>query len=87
MTAPVADLAAAMVAALEETAMEASGGAVTLVSVTLDVTGPVGGGGDTPPVFEAAIDRKTRSLIFLNARAMAGAGPVMTGTAIFSLTP
>lgn len=75
-------LAGEMMQVLEAAAAETASADVSLVSMTLDATGEIGG---EPVTFDIAVDRKTRTLVFLNARALEGDAPVMTGTAVFSI--
>ncbi|MEO0815709.1 MAG: acyl-CoA thioesterase domain-containing protein [Pseudomonadota bacterium] len=75
-------LAGEMMQALETAAAETANADVSLVSITLDVTGDIG---TAPVTYNIAVDRKTRTLVFLNARAFDGDTPVMTGTAVFAI--
>ncbi len=75
-------LAGEMMQVLEAAAAETASADVSLVSITLDATGEIG---EAAPTFDIAVDRKTRTLVFLNARALEGDAPVMTGTAVFAI--
>ena len=76
------ELAALMVRQLTEAMEQEAGAPLRLVSITLDVTGPMG---EDAPRFETGLDRRTRTLVFCNGRAMYDAGLVMTATAVFAL--
>lgn len=82
MSETVSALAGEMVTALEAAASEAVGSTVSLVSVTLDSLGEPAG---SEPRFETAIDRKTRTLVFLNGKAHFGHDAAMTATAVFAI--
>ncbi|MEL6753265.1 MAG: acyl-CoA thioesterase domain-containing protein [Pseudomonadota bacterium] len=75
-------LAGEMMQVLEAAAAETANADVSLVSITLDATGEVSAATVT---YDIAVDRKTRTLVFLNARALDGDAPVMTGTAVFAI--
>ena len=62
---------------------EAIGSAVEPVSLTLDVSGALAVG--TAIDFTTEIDRRTRTLVFANGRAMQGETVVMTLTAVFRI--
>ncbi|MEM1150874.1 MAG: acyl-CoA thioesterase domain-containing protein [Pseudomonadota bacterium] len=82
MSSAIQSLSADMIGVLSETAAEIAGNPVSLVSLTLDVVGEISG---QPSRYETDLDRNTRTLVFLNARAMDGDSPVLTGTAVFSI--
>ncbi len=82
MSEVVRSLAGEMMQVLEAAAAETASAGVSLVSITLDATGEIG---ESAPTFDIAVDRKTRTLVFLNARALEGDAPVMTGTAVFAI--
>ena len=82
MSEVVRSLAGEMMQVLEATAAETASAGVSLVSITLDATGEIG---ESAPTFDIAVNRKTRTLVFLNARALEGDAPVMTGTAVFAI--
>lgn len=83
MSEAVAGLAAEIIAALGEAAGMAAEGSVSLVSVTLD---SLSDGEARPLRFETGVDRKTRTLVFLNARAYRGDDMVMTATAVYAIS-
>lgn len=82
MSEAVRRMAGEMMQVLESAAAETASADVSLVSITLDATGEIDG---SPVTFDISVDRKTRTLVFLNARALEGDVPVMTGTAVFSI--
>ena len=61
----------------------ADGAQVHPVSVTLDMTGPLDAG--TVLELSAAIDRRTRTIVFLNGNATQGETTVVTATAVFRI--
>lgn len=56
---------------------------VTLVSVTIDVTGPVPSGVEA--TFQSKLDRKTRTLIFIGGEATHAGGPMIKATAVYRI--
>ena len=56
---------------------------ITPVSITQDCTAPVRAG--LPVTFETGIDRRTRTLIFANGRALQEGTVVMTLTGVFAI--
>ncbi len=62
----------------------AEGAGIVPVSVTIDVTGIVSG--EAPVRFEAEIDRKTRTLLFIGGEASQAGGPLLKATAVYRIT-
>jgi len=60
-----------------------AGGEVIPVSVTVDVTGEAKPGETL--TFESDIDRKTRTLVFINGTAMQGDTPLLKATAVYRI--
>lgn len=76
-----ADIAARLVDALTTTATREAGSAVALVSVTIDVVGS----GDDGSI-EAALVRKTRTLLFINAELRTEAGErIATASSVYKV--
>lgn len=61
----------------------AEGAKIVPVSVTIDVTGVVAS--DDAIQFEAIVDRKTRTLIFIGGEAMQGDTPLLKATAVYRI--
>jgi len=75
---------AAIRAVLDRAASQtASGAAVSLVSMTLDVLDGDGAGQETR--FETELDRKTRTLVFINATATRGDTGILKATSIYRI--
>lgn len=77
-------LTAAIRAVLDRAASDVAGGAaVSLVSMTLDVLDGDVAGSETR--FETELDRKTRTLVFINAIATRGDAGVLKATSIYRI--
>ncbi|MEM9738723.1 MAG: acyl-CoA thioesterase domain-containing protein [Pseudomonadota bacterium] len=82
LSTSVQKISSDLIGVLDAAAAKQAGAHVSLVSITIDVVGALGEG---PFEFDTIVDRKTRTLVFINARAVSGGVPVMTGTAVFSI--
>ena len=77
-------LTAAIRAVLDHAASDVAGGAVvSLVSMTLDVLDGDASGQETH--FETELDRKTRTLVFINATATRGDTGKLKATSIYRI--